>query len=162
MANTSDRIKEALELRGLKQADLVEMTGINKGALSSYIYGRYKPKQNNTYLIAKALDVNEAWLMGADVPMERRPSDIGWTNSPNLPPFPNIFPIAKKTFPVLSAVACGEPILMQDGIELYVEASTNIKADYVLKAKGDSMTGAGIFGTFISSSGSLENCWGNL
>ena len=68
---TSKRIQKAMELRGLKQTDLVEKTGISKGALSSYISGRYIPKQNNTFLIAKALNVNEAWLMGADVPMER-------------------------------------------------------------------------------------------
>ena len=71
MSTTSKRIQEAMELRGLKQTDLVEKTGISKGALSSYISGRYVPKQNNTFLIAKALNVNEAWLMGADVPMER-------------------------------------------------------------------------------------------
>ena len=71
MNTTSKRIQEGMELRGLKQADLVEKTGISKGALSSYISGRYVPKQNNTFLIAKALNVNEAWLMGADVPMER-------------------------------------------------------------------------------------------
>ena len=71
MSTASERIKEGMMLRGLKQVDLVEKTGISKGALSSYISGRYVPKQNNTFLIAKALDVNEAWLMGADVPMER-------------------------------------------------------------------------------------------
>lgn len=71
MSTTSSRIQKGMELRGFKQADLVERTGISKGALSSYISGRYSPKQNNIYLIAKALDVNEAWLMGADVPMER-------------------------------------------------------------------------------------------
>lgn len=71
MSTTAQRIKEGLEIRGLKQSDLVEKTGISKGALSSYISGRYMPKQNNIYLISKALNVNEAWLMGADVPMER-------------------------------------------------------------------------------------------
>lgn len=55
----------------MKQADLVEKTKINKKSLSSYISGKYTPKQNNIYLIAEALNVNEAWLMGYDVPMER-------------------------------------------------------------------------------------------
>ncbi|MBS5308774.1 helix-turn-helix transcriptional regulator [Clostridium sp.] len=67
----SDRIKEGLQIRNMKQVELVEKTGIGKGALSSYISGKYNPKQNNIYKIAKALDVNEAWLMGYDVPMER-------------------------------------------------------------------------------------------
>lgn len=71
METTANRIKEAMALREMRQADLVEKTNISKGALSSYITGRYTPKQNNIYIIAKALNVNEAWLMGYDVPMER-------------------------------------------------------------------------------------------
>ena len=71
MATISERIKEGLSIRNMKQVDLVEKTGINKGALSSYISGKYEPKQKNIYLIANALDVNEAWLMGCDVPMDK-------------------------------------------------------------------------------------------
>ena len=71
MKTISERIKEGLEIRELKQADLVNLTGISKGALSSYVSGSYEPKQKNIYKIAKALDVNEAWLMGHDIPMER-------------------------------------------------------------------------------------------
>lgn len=74
MKTTAERIKEGMHIRDMKQADLVDATGISKGALSSYISGRYTPKQNNIYLIAKALNVNEAWLMGSDVPMERNSS----------------------------------------------------------------------------------------
>ncbi len=72
MKTTAERIKEALNLRGMKQSDLVEKTGIGKSSISTYISGAYEPKQRNIYKIAKALDVSEAWLMGYDVPMERR------------------------------------------------------------------------------------------
>lgn len=65
------RIKQALELRGMKQTDLVEATGIGKSAISQYLSGKYVPKQTATHLIAKALNVSEAWLMGYDVPIER-------------------------------------------------------------------------------------------
>lgn len=71
MTTISERIKQALEIREMKQADLIRKTGINKGALSSYISGKYEPKQNNIYLMARALNVSEAWLMGKDVPMKR-------------------------------------------------------------------------------------------
>lgn len=71
MKTIAERIKEGMSIRNMKQIDIIEKTGINKGALSSYISGKYNPKQNNIYLIAKALDVNESWLMGFDVPMER-------------------------------------------------------------------------------------------
>lgn len=72
----SDRIKEAMSIKNMKQTDLVEKTGISKGALSSYIAGRYIPKQTNTYKIAKALEVDVSWLMGNDVPMEPKISGI--------------------------------------------------------------------------------------
>lgn len=70
MSNTSERLKKIISERGVKQVELIERTGISKGALSSYISGRYDPKQDNLYKLAKVLDVNPAWLMGLDVPME--------------------------------------------------------------------------------------------
>ncbi|MFR7589833.1 MAG: helix-turn-helix domain-containing protein [Longibaculum sp.] len=76
MKSFSNRLIFAMTKKNIKQSELVKQTGINKGALSSYINGRYEPKQNNIYLLAKALDVNEAWLMGYDVPMERNVNDL--------------------------------------------------------------------------------------
>ena len=71
MATIANRIKEAMAIRGMKQVDLVSLTGIGKSSISTYLSGEYEPKQRNIYKIAKALDVSEAWLMGEDVPMER-------------------------------------------------------------------------------------------
>ena len=65
------RIRQGMELRGMKAVDLVQATGIGKSAISQYISGKYVPKQTATHLIAKALNVSEAWLMGYDVPIER-------------------------------------------------------------------------------------------
>ena len=70
MSKTSDRLKEAMRIRDMKQVDLLARTGINKGAMSSYLAGRYEPKQKNLHALARALNVSEAWLMGLDVPME--------------------------------------------------------------------------------------------
>lgn len=71
MATFSERLKEAMALHDIDQATLIRITGIDKGALSAYVHGRYKAGQTNLYLLAKALNVNEAWLMGHDVPMAR-------------------------------------------------------------------------------------------
>ena len=65
------RIKEAMHLRNKTQAELCEITGIPKSAMSQYVSGKFAPKQTRIYLLAKALNVSEAWLMGYDVPMER-------------------------------------------------------------------------------------------
>ena len=67
----SKRISKALSLRNMKQTDLCNITGIPKSAMSQYINGAFEPKQDRIFLIADALEVNEAWLMGFDVPMEK-------------------------------------------------------------------------------------------
>ena len=67
----SKRISKALSLRNMKQTDLCNITGIPKSAMSQYINGAFEPKQDRIFLIANALEVSEAWLMGFDVPMER-------------------------------------------------------------------------------------------
>lgn len=66
-----NRIGEALRLRGLKQVELVEKTGLTKSAINNWINQRWQPKQRPLMKIAKALDVSEMWLAGYDVPMER-------------------------------------------------------------------------------------------
>ena len=55
----------------MKQSDLCQITKIPKSAISQYISGAFEPKQDRVYLISKALNVSEAWLMGFDVPIER-------------------------------------------------------------------------------------------
>lgn len=64
------RIKEAMKKKGMRQSDIVRETGINKGALSSYISGKYEPKQTNIFKIASALNVSPGWLMGYNVSQE--------------------------------------------------------------------------------------------
>lgn len=157
MASIASRIQEGMEMRNLRQVDIVERTGINKGALSSYISGRYKPKQTNIYLIAKALDVNEAWLMGLDVPPDRV---LNQTSNVSLPAYPNIHPVTKRTLPVLGEVACGEPRFMNEEIEFYADELEGIHADYVLVAHGDSMIGARIHDgdlVFVKKQEEVEN-----
>ncbi len=66
-----DRLQEAMRVRGMRAVDLVERTGIPKGTISYYISGKTEPKADRLYILAQVLDVNEAWLLGYDVPMRR-------------------------------------------------------------------------------------------
>lgn len=68
---TANRLKIAMKKAGKKQADLVRETGIDKGSMSHYVNGRYEPKQDVVFDLAKALDVSEMWLWGYDCPMDR-------------------------------------------------------------------------------------------
>lgn len=67
----SSRLQEAMNMRGIKQADLCALTQIPKSAMSQYVNGAFEPKQDRLWKLARALQVSEAWLMGYDVPMEQ-------------------------------------------------------------------------------------------
>ncbi|MBR3767567.1 MAG: helix-turn-helix transcriptional regulator [Clostridia bacterium] len=71
MASLAQRMKEAMDLRNISQAEIVKRTGIGKSSISTYLSGEYEPKQRNIYKICEVLNVSEAWLMGYDAPMER-------------------------------------------------------------------------------------------
>ena len=69
-ADFKERLKTAMKLRGIRAVDIVEGTGIPKGAVSYYIAGKSQPKADRLHIISRYLDVSEAWLLGYDVPME--------------------------------------------------------------------------------------------
>lgn len=78
--NTSIRLKEIMAERNLKQVDILKLAQpfsekynvkLNKSDLSQYISGKTEPGQDKLFVLGMALDVNESWLMGFDVPKER-------------------------------------------------------------------------------------------
>ena len=73
METFSKRLKETMEMKNVSQTDLSKRTGLDKSLISNYVAGKYKAKSTNLYIIAKALNVSEAWLLGYDVPMEKEP-----------------------------------------------------------------------------------------
>ena len=62
-----ERLNAALDASGLTQAELSRKTGIAEAALSNYRKGKYEPKHKQLYLLAVALNVSPAWLMGFDL-----------------------------------------------------------------------------------------------
>lgn len=136
----ASRLSQALEARGMKAADLSKKTKVAEGTISCYINGRYEAKQNRVQVFAEALDVNPAWLMGYDVPMEAEHSQ------PAPRPIPKGFePMPKMVkVPLVGSIACGTPILAEQNIDGHVDAPEDIRCDFALRCKGDSMIGAGI------------------
>ena len=132
----SYRLKKALNLRNVKPIELSEKTNISKSKISSYMSGRYKAKQDGVYKLAKALNVNPAWLMGYDVPME------------------NNFSIKKELklygsdknynqlFPVLGLVKAGYDYFAEENCIGYISLDkdvSDIENYFALKVAGDSM-----------------------
>lgn len=74
VAKTATRLREAMDIAGKSQADLVEGTGLNKSSISRYLSGAVEPKQKAITALAKELNVDEMWLWGYDVPRTRTPT----------------------------------------------------------------------------------------
>jgi transcriptional regulator with XRE-family HTH domain len=72
-AELKDRLQEALILREKKAADLVRDLKIPKSAVSQYLSGKSQNMDSERmYAICRYLNVSEPWMLGFDVPMERK------------------------------------------------------------------------------------------
>ena len=69
----SNRLQTAMSLRNMKQVELCEKTGISSSLINKYLKGKALARQDKLYILAKVLDVNEAWLMGFDADIKRMP-----------------------------------------------------------------------------------------
>ena len=72
-ASFVDRLREAMADTGKKQIDLVRETGLDRASINRYLAGKHEPKQKAINRLAIALDVDEMWLWGYDVPKIRTP-----------------------------------------------------------------------------------------
>ena len=144
-------IKDVLSSRrkelGMTMKELAVKVGVSEGTISRWESGKISDMRRDKIMtLATALDISPAVIMG-------------WMDYDPVP-HPDLVPISKKRLPLYDGIACGEPRLVPDGIELYVDVTTDIHADFVLKCHGDSMTGARINDgdlVFIRKQPTVEN-----
>lgn len=148
-----ERLVSALRERGMTQSELANKTGISRARINQYVNGIYEAKQDGVYLIAKALGVSEAWLMGYEVPRELPDDDEAIPRG--YEPMPEM-----KRVPLLGGIACGKPILAVEDHEEDVEMPKHVRADFALVCHGDSMKDARIYDgdvVYIRRQSSAEN-----
>ena len=85
---TADRLKEIMQQHDLRQVDILKRTEpyckkfdvrLGRNDLSQYVSGKVLPGQEKLTVLAMALGVSEAWLMGYDVPMNSKiTADEAW------------------------------------------------------------------------------------
>jgi len=131
MSITGERMQARRKELGISADMLAEHLGVSRSTVFRYENGDIEKVPANLLSdIAKFLRTSEAFLMGwEDI------SEVTLTN---------IYPIELKRFPMLGEIACGKPIYANEDRESYIMAGTDIKADFCLKAKGDSMINARI------------------
>ena len=147
VSSFKDRLKELLEMRNMKQIDLVKLTqenaktygkALTRSMVSRYLSGEYEPNSSNIVMIAELLEVSEAWLLGFDVPM--RKDNTQQSISDPLPS--NLTQVSIVNVPILGTIACGEPILADENIDDYYPMVAELLPKgntFLLRAYGDSM-----------------------
>ena len=139
MSTIGSRIRNRREELGLSQDELGRRLGYkSRSSINKIELDQRNLTQSKIKAIADALETTPAYIMGWDEPDQKLDEE-------NLKFFDNLFPIETKKFPLLGNIACGKPIFADEQFESYIEAGANIKADFCLRAKGDSMIGARIY-----------------
>lgn len=139
MSTIGSRIRNRREELGLSQDELGKRLGYkSRSSINKIELDQRNLTQSKIKAIAEALETTPAYIMGWDEPDQKLDKE-------NLKFFDNLFPIETKKFPLIGNIACGKPILADEQFEAYIEAGANIKADFCLRAKGDSMIGARIY-----------------
>ncbi len=129
------RIKRRRLEKGLSQDEVAEKINTTKQTIYKYETGIITNiPASKIESIANVLDTTPAYLMG-------------WTDNTDfdISSIPGINPLPKTVKrPRLGIIACGEPILAVENIEDYDDVPDDIKCDFTLVCKGDSMMNARI------------------
>jgi repressor lexA len=130
--HVGSRIKEMRKSRKMTLKELGEHIGLSESNTKRYEDGQIKTVGIDIIKkIALALDVPASYL-------------TGWEEIPQYQKLSNYVPIAKKKIPLFGEIAAGQPIYADEHIEEFLPVDDEVKADFALKIKGDSMINAQI------------------
>lgn len=148
-----ERIKAARLKKGYSQTELAELLGYKSRSSINKIEkeGRDIPR-SSIVKFAEILDVTPAYLMGWEENTDNNTAP-DYSNIKGIMPLPEM-----RKVPLLGAIACGKPIYREE--DEWISLPNDIKADFCLRCKGDSMIDARINDgdiVFIKSCPEVEN-----
>lgn len=133
--NFIERLDLLLKNSKTSKTQFLKDTGYSKNAYSEWNSGVTKSYMNKIDVIADYFNVSVDYLLGR--------TDEPTNSAPDYEKY-GLRPVEKKRFRMIGEIACGNPIYCDEDFETYIEASTDIAADFCLTAKGDSMINARI------------------
>lgn len=150
--STGEIIKNLRRRNKMTQEELAKKLGFQtKSAVSKIEKDQRDVSQTTIAKLSQIFGVSPSYILGLAETEENDFFD---------PEKYGLRPIVKKRLPLLGNIACGEPKYADEDRESYIEAGADIKADFCLRANGDSMTGARINDgdiVFIRSMPQVEN-----
>ena len=167
-----DRIRNLRIKSDLSQTELAEKIEVSKQTLYKYEKNIITNVPSvKVEALAEALKTTPAYLMGwtddprdyendPDIQVPEEFLEMGWTAEDyakwkekadrsayeeHMAASVGLRPAVKRRYRYLGKVACGEPIFADEQKETYVDLESDVRADFVLEAKGDSMINARIY-----------------
>lgn len=146
MATFAERLKSLRREKGWSQQRLADELELSKSSVNMYERGEREPGFETMEAIADLFNVDMNYLYGRTDIKIADPIVLDHSAAPAPRPIPKGFePMPKmKKIPLVGSIACGTPILAQQNIDGHVDAPEDIRCDFALRCKGDSMIGAGI------------------
>ncbi len=133
--------------KGLKMTEVASALNIPYTTYVGYEKGNREPNGEMLIKIADFYQTSVDYILTTREP--------GYSLPENIIPLPKI-----KTVPLVGTIACGIPLLAEENIEATVALPEYINADFALRCKGDSMTGARIYDNdivYIRKQDTVEN-----
>lgn len=123
------KLKELRKAKGLTQQQIATVLNVDKTRVSKWENGICDPPQYQLVKLANLLEVSVDCLLG---------------NTSCYGPIPNISAVTKRKIPYLREINCGKPVFTDKEKGVYFDICSDLKIDFCLKAKGDSMINARI------------------
>ena len=132
----ANRLTEALKMKNITAAELSRQTGISEARISQYKKGQFVARESALKLIAVTLDIDEAWLLGYDVPLSnyiKREKPEAFLYRPLLPTdkmvvrFKQMLELRGLTIKQLSAITN----ISEDKFNDYLNLKTSLTANEI-------------------------------
>ena len=139
MSLFGDRLKALRTEERLTQKQLADSLGLAFSTISMYERGTREPDFETMEAIADYFNVSMDYLYGKSNNVFSSHNNID-----NIEDIPGAFIPSMRRIALLGTIACGEPILARENLDGEVVVPDDIRADFALRCKGDSMIDARI------------------
>ncbi len=150
MISFSGRFKNLRLEQGLSQKQLADALNISKSSINMYERGEREPSFETVAAISEFFQADTDYLLGKS-PYKNKDEWLEATRSGEE---------SSRRVPLLGEIACGAPIFANEEYGAYADPGSGVRADFCLRAKGDSMIGARIMDgdlVFIREQPTVEN-----
>ena len=129
----AENIKRIRLEHGLSQAELGKIAGVSDKAVSTWELGLKTPRMGAVEKMANYFGITKSAIVDDVQPTPAAPIPPGFIPMPPM-----------RKVPLVGRIACGTPITAEQNIDGSVDAPEDIRCDFALRCKGDSMIDAGI------------------